>query len=246
MKTLGLAAARPPSMTIRVALADDHRVVREGLSALLGREKDMQVVGTACDGLEAVRLARELQPDVMVTDVSMPGLNGVDAIRRIRVEEPGVRLLCLSMHDDSRMVLAVLNAGASGYLLKDSSADELAGAIRKVMAQKIYLSPELVTVVVDEMRSQQTRPPGQPADTLTPRERELVQLVSEGYSTSDIAERLHVSVKTVATHREHVMQKLHLSSVAELTRYALREGLTSLDTPCGARRPRATRATGAN
>lgn len=247
MKSLGLATPRAPSMTIRVALADDHRVVREGLCALLARENDMEVVGTACDGLEAVRLAREMQPDVMVTDVSMPGLNGVEAIRRIHAEEPGVRLLCLSMHDDSRMVLAVLNAGAAGYVLKDSSADELAGAIRKVMAHKVYLSPELVTLVVDEMRMQQTRPPGHSADLLTPRERELVQLVSEGYATSDIAERLHLSVKTVATHRENVMRKLHLSSVAELTRYALREGLTSLDTPCGAtRRPRAARTPGAN
>ena len=245
MKAAAPAAAAPraTSMQIRVALVDDHRVVRDGLSALLARETDMEVVGMAADGLEAVRLARELRPDVMVTDVSMPGLNGIDAIRRIHAQEPGVRMLCLSMHDDSRMVLAVLNAGAAGYVLKESSGEELALAIRRVMANRVYLSPELVSMVVDEMRAHSGRPAADPVDVLTPRERELVQLVSEGYSTSDIAQRLHVSVKTVATHREHVMHKLHVSSAAELTRYALREGLTSLDTPCGAaRRPRRGRS----
>jgi DNA-binding NarL/FixJ family response regulator len=227
-------------LQIRVALADDHRLMRDGLQSLLGRETDMDVVGTAADGLDAVRLVRDTQPDVLVTDLSMPGLNGLEAIRRIHAELPGVKLLCLSMHDDSRMVMAVLQAGAAGYMLKDSSSDELAVAIRKVMARQVYLSPELVTLVVDAMRTQ-AAPGASQAETaaLTPRERELVQLLSEGYSTQDIADRLHVSIKTVATHREHVMHKLHLGSVAELTRYALREGLSTLDTPCGATpRPR--------
>jgi DNA-binding NarL/FixJ family response regulator len=188
-------------------------------------------------------LARELRPDVFVTDVSMPGLNGVDAIRRIHAEEPGVRMLCLSMHDTSRTVLAALDAGARGYVLKEGPGEELGRAIRKVMANQVYLSPELVGVVVDEMRHRHHRPPEVPGEALTPRERELVQLLSEGYSTAEVAERLHVSVKTVATHREHVMHKLDLHSVAELTRYALREGLTSMETPCGeAHRRRATRA----
>lgn len=238
MQTCASAPVRAVSARIRVALADDHRILREGLRALLERETDMQVVGTAGDGLAAVKLAREQHPDVLVTDVSMPGLNGLEAIKRIYAEQPAVRLLCLSMHNDSRMVMAVLQAGAAGYMLKDSPGSELAVAIRKVMSKQVYLSAELVTLVVDEMR---TRPSGAAAaapDThsLTPRERELVQLISEGHSTQDIAQRLHVSIKTVATHREHVMQKLHLGSVAELTRWALREGVTTLDTPCASAR----------
>jgi DNA-binding NarL/FixJ family response regulator len=227
---------RSRSAPIRVVLADDHGLVRAGLRALLAAEPGVDVIGTASDGLEAVRLARELQPDVLVTDVSMPGLNGIEAIRRIHAEQPAVRTLCLSMHDTSRMVLAALDAGASGYVLKEGSGEELGQAIRQVMAHKVYLSPELVGVVVGEMRQRQLRPadkPGAAEAALTPRERELVQLLSEGYSTADVAERLHVSVKTVGSHREHVMHKLGLHSVAELTRYALREGLTSLDTPCG-------------
>ena len=223
---------------IRVVLADDHRIVRDGLQALLARERDIEVVGMACDGLEAVRLARELQPDILVTDVAMPGLNGLEAMRRIHSEHPAVRLLCLSMHDDSRMVLAVLNAGASGYVLKDCSSDELALALRKVMAGKVYVSPDLMNVVVDGLRQRQEQPSEATPVALTARERELVQLLSEGYSSNDVAERLHVSIKTVATHREHVMRKLRVGSVAELTRYALREGLSSMDTPCaGHRRP---------
>ena len=226
-------------MGIRIVLADDHRIVRDGLCALLAREKDIELIGQADDGLGAVRLARELRPDIVVTDVSMPGLNGVEATRRIRTDDPSVRVLCLSVHAESRMVLAVLEAGASGYVLKDCSYDELALAIRKAMADQIHLSAELVGLVVKEVRSR-----GQPqlaggTAALTPREREMVQLLSEGLSTQQIADRLHVSIKTVATHREHVMQKLDISSLAELTRYALCEGLSSLDQPwrSGARMP---------
>jgi DNA-binding NarL/FixJ family response regulator len=236
-------AACAPAAPIRVALADDHRLVRAGLCALLAGEPDLEVVGTASDGMEAVRMARELRPDVLVTDISMPGLNGVEAIRRIHAEEPGVRTLCLSMHDTSRMVLAALDAGASGYVLKEGPGEELGQAIRKVMANQVYLSAELVGVVVGEMRQRQQRPAEKPAEALTPRERELVQLLSEGYSTAEVAERLHLSVKTVGTHREHVMLKLGVHSVAEVTRYALREGLTSLDTPCGEAQRRRTPGT---
>lgn len=218
-------------MGIRIVLADDHRIMRDGLCALLAREKDIELIGQADDGLGAVRLARELRPDIVVTDVSMPGLNGVEATRRIRTDDPSVRVLCLSVHAESRMVLAVLEAGASGYVLKDCSYDELALAIRKAMADQVHLSAELVGLVVKEVRGRgQSQAAGGTA-ALTPREREMVQLLSEGLSTQQIADRLHVSIKTVATHREHVMQKLDISSLAELTRYALCEGLSSLDQP---------------
>lgn len=221
-------------MGIRVVVADDHRIMRDGLCALLARETDIELVGQADDGLAAVKMARHLRPDIVVTDVAMPGLNGVEATRRIRSEEPQVRVLCLSVHDDSRMVLAVLDAGASGYVLKDSSFEELALAIRKVMANQIHLSAELVGILVDEVRNRHAPRSASAQPALTPREREMVQLLSEGHSTQQIAERLHVSVKTVATHREHVLHKLNIGSIAELTRYALREGLSSLDAPCAA------------
>ena len=218
-------------MTIRVVLADDHRILRDGLRALLARESEFDIVGFAEDGYGAIKLARELRPDVVVTDLAMPSLNGVEAIRRIRAEAPNVRLLCLSMHNESQMVLAVLDAGASGYVLKDCSFEELGLAIRKVMGNQIYLSADLVGIVVNEVRVRGVQGPKFQATQLTPREREIVQLLSEGYSTQQIADRLHVSGKTVATHRENILRKLKLEGIAALTRYALREGLSSLDAP---------------
>ncbi|ROZ72662.1 response regulator transcription factor [Ramlibacter sp. WS9] len=217
-------------MTIRIVIADDHRIMRDGLVALLRGQPDFEVVGEAPDGAELARLTRKLKPDIAVTDLSMAGLNGLEAIRRIRADEPGVKLLCLSVHAESRLVLAVLDAGASGYVLKECSFEELVQAIRQVVAGQVYLSAQLVGVVVQEYRARVTGgAPQDSASVLTPRERELVQLFSEGYSTNAIAERLYVSAKTVATHRQHILQKLRIGSMAELTRYALREGLSSLD-----------------
>ena len=222
-------------MNIRVLLVDDHRIVRDGLRALLEREPDFEIVGQAEDGLGAVRLARELSPDVLVTDLSMPGLNGVEAVRRIRANNPDVRIVCLSVHDDRRLVLEVIEAGASGYVLKGCSFDELVRGIRMVMANQIYLSTELVGIFVEQYRRRDDEAAtSMKRSPLTSREREIVQLFSEGHSTNDIAERLHLSSKTVATHREHIFDKLQLASVAELTRYAIREGLSSLDAPCRA------------
>ncbi len=222
-------------MSIRIVLADDHGIVRAGLAALLQREQDFELVGEAEDGLSAVRLTRKLQPDVLVTDISMPGMNGIEAIRRIHAEQPEVRGICLSVHQDNRMVLAVIDAGAMGYVMKQCSYNELVSAIRKVMSNQIYMSAELVGIVVEKYRNRHlTKQQPDAFSLLTPRERELVQLFSEGYSTNQIAVRLSVSTKTVATHRQHILQKLGINGIAELTRYALREGLSTLDCPTAA------------
>lgn len=222
-------------MTIRVLLADDHRIVRDGLSLLIEREPDMTLVATACDGPSMVRAVRQHRPDVLVTDISMPGLNGIDAVRRVRGDHPQMPVLCLSVHDEDRLVLAMIEAGASGYVLKDCSFEELALGVRQVAAGRIYISASLSGVMVREVRNRRVGAPSATAPTpLTPRERELVQLFSEGYTTNEIAERLHVSPKTVATHRENVLHKLQMRGVAELTRYALREGLSTLDATCRA------------
>jgi DNA-binding NarL/FixJ family response regulator len=220
-------------MSIRVLLADDHRIVRDGLALLIDREPDMTVLAMAEDGPGMLRAARRHVPDIIVTDISMPGLNGIDAVRRVRADLPQVPVLCLSVHDEDRLVLAMIEAGAAGYVLKDSSFDELALAVRQVVAGRIYISTALSGVMVREVRNRHSGAATHPGRTpLTPRERELVQLFSEGHTTAEIAERLHVSPKTVATHRENVLHKLQMRGLAELTRYALREGLSSLDAPC--------------
>lgn len=225
-------------MTIRIVLADDHRMMRDGLAALLRGEPDFDLVGEAPDGQGAIQLARQLEPDVLVTDLAMPGMNGIEAIRRVRSEAQAVQVLCLSVHADDRMVLAGIDAGAAGYVLKDSSFEELAQAIRKVMARQIYLSPSLVRIFVEGYRTRGAPVVASPFSQLTAREREIVQLFSEGHSTAQIAELLHLSAKTVATHRENVLHKLGIDGIAELTRYALREGLSSLDAPCRPKPPR--------
>ncbi len=217
-------------MTIRVLLADDHRIVRDGLAALLHEAQGIELVGQAEDGHGLLRLARTLHPDVVVTDISMPGLNGIEAVRRLHAEGD-LPVLCLSVHDEDRLVLAMIEAGAMGYLLKDCSFDELVLAVQQVAAGRVYISPSLSGVMVRAWRERRTAPPAGAFHTLTPRERELVQLFSEGYTTNEIAERLHLSPKTVATHRENVLHKLQARGLAELTRYALREGLSTLDAP---------------
>lgn len=218
---------------IRIVIADDHRLFREGLMSMLAREGDIHCVAEAVDGLAAVKLCRQHGPDVLVTDIAMPGLNGLEALRRLRGEMPDLRVLVLSAHDDERLVLAAMEAGANGYVLKDCAGSELAEAVRTVATGRIHLAGPLVGIFVRQFRGQGQAPvPKAPGSALTPREREMVQLFSEGHTTSDIAVRLHLSVKTVATHRENILHKLHIGGVAEMTRYALREGISSLDAPC--------------
>lgn len=215
-------------MAIRVLLADDHRVLRQGLRALIEKQPDVQVVGEATHGKDAVRLAEKLRPDVVVMDVSMPQLNGIEATRLIRAKQPEVRVLALSMHPHRRMVTDMLRAGASGYLLKDCEIEELAGAIRAVVEGKVYLSPDVSAPVVEALIQQEGGDAGALAP-LTPKEREVLQLLAEGHAVKAIAHMLGIAERTAHTHRVNIMQKLDLSSTAELTKFAIREGLTSVD-----------------
>ncbi len=217
-------------MSIRILLADDHKITRQGLRSLLDKQSDMEVVAEAEEGRTAVRLVRELLPDVVIMDVSMPDLNGMEAARQITREFGDVKIVALSMHSDSLFVTEMLKSGASGYLLKDCAFEELALAIRTVVAGKTYLSPSISSVVVDDYLHRLSKADFSGLDLLTGREREVLQLLAEGKSTKQIALKLHISVKTVETHRRQIMNKLDIHTVAELTKYAIRKGLTSLDT----------------
>jgi two-component system, NarL family, response regulator NreC len=214
-------------MAHTILIADDHRLLREGLRALLERE-GFQVVGEAENGRSAVKLAKQLQPDVVITDIGMPDLNGVDATRQIRAEAPRSKVLALSMHTESRFVLGILDAGASGYLLKDSAFEELSVAIESLLKDQIYLSPAIAGVVVERSLGRVGSKAGAPQTKLSKREQEVLQLITEGKPTKEIAAKLYVSIKTVETHRKQIMDKLGIYSVAELTKYAIREGVTFL------------------
>jgi DNA-binding NarL/FixJ family response regulator len=215
-------------MPVRIVIVDDHRIVREGLRHLLEKRTDFKVVAEAPDGESADRLATELSPDIVILDISMPGMNGIEATRRILAARPGVRVLALSMHSDRRFIIETLKAGASGYVLKDSAFDELARAIEVVMARGAFLSPAITELVVRDYLALAGCDDAAAFSVLTPREREVLQLMAEGVPTKAIAVRLEVSVKTVETYRQQLMEKLDLHSVAELTKYAIREGLTEL------------------
>ena len=216
-------------MSIRVLLSDDHRIVREGLRTLLDKEPDIEVVGEAEDGRSTIELVRKLRPQVVVMDITMPDLNGMDATRKIIEELPSVKVLALSMHTDQRFVERMLNAGAKGYLPKDCAFEELARAIRTVVSNETYLSPGIADIVRRDYLRQVRKADTSDLSALTTRERETLQLLAEGRTTKEIASHLEVSVKTIETYRQHIMQKLNLDSVAELTKYAIREGLTSLE-----------------
>jgi DNA-binding NarL/FixJ family response regulator len=218
------------AMSIRILLADDHRIVRDGLKTLLEKQSDMEVVAEAEDGRTTVNLAKKLLPDIVIMDITMPDLNGIDATRKIVTELPNSKVIALSMHSDRRFVSGSLEAGASGYLMKDCAFEELVSAIRSVMSSnRTYLSPKVADIVVKNYvnKFSKTRTPSPP--TLTNREREMLQLLAEGKTTKEIASGLHVSIKTVETHRRNIMSKLNSHSVADLIKYALREGLISLE-----------------
>lgn len=212
---------------MRVLLADDHRILRDGLRSIL-EQNGILVVGEATTGLQALALARSLSPDVVIMDISMPDLNGVDATRRITSELPAIRVIALSMHSDRRYVMAMLEAGASGYLLKNAASEELLLALPAVARGQKFLSPSVAGYLVDEAISHGSRSPPPSARPLSPREREVLQLLSEGKSSKEIAAALSIALPTVETHRRQLMSKLGVRSIAELTKCAIREGLTSV------------------
>ncbi len=216
-------------MSVQIIIADDHKLMREGLSSLLGQQGDIVVVGQANNGREAVQLTERLDPDVVVMDVSMPDLNGIDATRHIISRRPKTKVIALSMHSDRQFVAEMFRAGASGYLLKDSAFEELASAIRTVAKDQTYIAPKISGFSLDDYTS--SNPGSEPLvfPRLSDREREVLQMIAEGKGTKEIAAELHLSAKTIETHRQHLMDKLDIYSVAELTKFAIREGLTTLD-----------------
>jgi two-component system NarL family response regulator len=216
-------------VTIRVLLVDDHELMRQGLRSILDREEHVEVVGEAASGRAAVELARTLAPDVVVMDVAMKDLNGIDATRQIRAECPDVKVLALSSHSDSRYVSAILDAGASGYVLKANAYDDLLRALEAAYRGKSYLCPDVTQAVVGASLRGKGSPVGSVHDALSQREREVLQLLAEGLTSPQIGKRLFVATTTVDTHRRNVMRKLGIHSVADLTKYAIREGLTPLD-----------------
>ncbi|MGI9335666.1 MAG: response regulator [Gammaproteobacteria bacterium] len=216
-------------MSTKVIIADDHKILREGLRAVLDGAGDIEVVGEADNGRETVRLVKRLNPDVVVMDVAMPDLNGIEAARQIRGGGATTRVLALSMHSDGRYVKGMLQAGASGYMPKECAAEELTQAIRTVVSNRVYVSPGIAGVIVSDYVQHLDGEAAPDSPALSAREREVLQLLAEGWSTAKIADRIHISSKTVHTHRQRIMDKLNLCSVAALTKYAIREGITSLD-----------------
>lgn len=214
--------------TTTVVLADDHQLVREGLQAILESAPDIEVVGVAAEGRETIRLVKEHQPDIVVMDIAMPQLNGIDATRRIKELKLTARVLALSSNNSEQAVRNMLAAGAAGFLPKDCAGDELVRAIRVVQRGQVYLGHAVTNTVVDGYLSTR-RPERQEGRlALTTREREVLQLIAEGYSTAASAEAMALSVKTIETHRQKIMRKLNIRSIAGLTKYAIREGLTTV------------------
>ncbi len=214
-------------MEIKILLADDHKLFRQGLRTLLEKQSDMTVIGEANNGILTVELSEKLSPDVIIMDVSMPGMNGIEATRKIISHNSGSRIIALSMHADKRFITEMLKNGAYGYLLKDSAFEELSLAIRTVMRNQTYLSSAITDIVIKDYINIKNKE-NSVFTILSSREREVLQLLSEGKTTKEIALCLQVSSKTIETHRKQIMDKLNIYSMAELTKYAIREGITAL------------------
>jgi two-component system response regulator NreC len=216
---------------IRLIVADDHKIFRQGIKKLLEEQNDLQVVGEAADGREAVKKAEELKPDLVLMDVAMADLNGLQATRLIKKTLPDAKILMLTMHKNEEYVLQSFQAGASGYVLKEGAVEELVTAIHSVYGNKSFLSPTISKTVVDAyLRKMETGKMETPFDLLTDREREVLQMIAEGYTNREVAKSLYISVKTVEAHRAHIMQKLNIHEVAKLVKYAIQKGLVDLTT----------------
>ncbi len=215
---------------IRVVVADDHTIVRKGLCAILEGETEIEVVGEAEDGREAIKKVEQLQPDVVLLDITMPILNGLEATRQLRKRYPKLKILILTMHDNEEYVFETLRAGASGYLVKRSAPNELISAIKAVYREGSFLSPAVSKKVIDEYVRVGPKKVKEDEEyaKLTEREREILQLIAEGRANREIAELLNISIKTVESHRSHLMDKLNIRNIAELTQYAIRKGLISI------------------
>ncbi len=216
-------------MSIRIIIADDHKILREGLRVVISREPNMEIIAEAEDGQMALNLIEELRPDVIVMDLAMPNMTGIEAIRRITENDYGTKILVLSMHTDKRFVSRALKAGAHGYIIKDCAGEELVRAIYAVIANQVYLGPAIAGSVLDGYLSNLTESDSGYLSCLTSRECEILQLIAEGKSTRYIAETFKLSTKTVETHRQRIMTKLNINSVVELTKFAIREGLVSIE-----------------
>ncbi|MBI5743076.1 MAG: response regulator transcription factor [Elusimicrobia bacterium] len=215
-------------MEKKILICDDHKIFREGLKALLAGQPGLKVVGGARDGIEAVKMARELSPDIVIMDISMPGLNGIEAARKLSKVKKSARVIALSMHNDRKYVTEIFKAGARAYLLKDSAFEELMDAIKAVGCGRYFLSAGITSIVLDDYIKGPARDPRSVFTLLSAREREVLQLLAEGLRTKEISQKLTLSVKTVETHRKKIMEKLGIASIAGLTRYAVKEGLVSL------------------
>ena len=216
-------------MKVRILLADDHQIMREGLKALLGKRSSIEVIAEAENGIEALNIARQERPDVIVMDIAMPDINGIEVTCQLKLELADIKIIALSMHSDRRFVSEILKAGASAYVLKHAAFEDLEKAIKAVMMNRTFLSADILEAVVNDYVSQLSSSEYEAYRQLSDRERQVLQLLAEGNSTKEIAFKLHVSVKTIESHRQNIMNKLGIRTLAGLTKFAVREGLTSLD-----------------
>ena len=215
-------------MKINIIIADDHFLIREGLKALLEKQAGLNICATAINGWEAVKSAQKYKPEIIIMDISMPDLNGIEATKKIKKESPQTKILALSIHANKQYVDRMLTAGASAFLLKDCAFEDLQEAIRAVMSNKVYLSPDIMGIIVHNYKTHISNTNNDTLNSITEREREIIQLIVEGNKTKEIAKKLCLSVKTIETHRSNIMRKLNIDNLPELTKFAIREGITEI------------------